>query len=129
MTEKSKEKVKYFSALVGCVIFIASILFYYVGVEVLKKDVFPHYYDSKRHIVVSQNPDSKEIYAWKDSNGNIYTQEDAQVKNFTWGITALLLLDMLLMTVLYGTIMNAYCKLVTRKEKETGATFYQPGLQ
>lgn len=77
-------------------VLVFSVLFFWVGMNFLKSEVFTHYYNPSKHVIVSQNHDTKELYSWKDVNGNVYTPEDPEVANFTWGSTGLLLATMLL---------------------------------
>ena len=77
-------------------VLVFSVLFFWVGMNFLKSEVFTHYYNPSKHVIVSQNHDTKELYSWKDVNGNVYTPEDPEVANFTWGSTGLLLVTMLL---------------------------------
>ncbi|MBF7082962.1 hypothetical protein IT084_08235 [Desulfallas sp. Bu1-1] len=118
MTEISKEKLNKFSLALSCGIFVFSILLFWLGLNLLKSEIFPHYYNPSKHVIVKQNPDTKEIYAWKDAEGKVYTQEDAQVKNFTWGITALLLIIMIFGTTVYNLIIKYYTKILIEKEPE-----------
>lgn len=76
-------------------VLVFSVLFFWVGMNFLKSEVFTHYYNPSKHVIVSQNHDTKELYSWKDVNGNVYTPEDPEVANFTWGSTGLLLATML----------------------------------
>ena len=96
MTEMSKRKLGKLSVKVSCAVLVLSVFFFWVGLNLLKSEVFTHYYDPGKHIIVSQNQDTKELYSWKDINGIVYTPEDPQVANFTWGSTGLLLITMLL---------------------------------
>lgn len=96
MTEISKEKLGKFSAKFSFAVLIFSVLFFWGGLNFLRTEVFTHYYNPHKHLIVSQNQDTKELYAWQDKQGHVYTPEDAQVANFTWGSTGLLLLTMLL---------------------------------
>ncbi|AET70157.1 hypothetical protein Desor_4753 [Desulfosporosinus orientis DSM 765] len=96
MTEISKKKLGKFSVKLSFAVLILSVLFFWGGLNFLRSEVFTHYYNPNKHVIVSQNQDTKEIYSWQDAQGNVYTPEDAQVNNFTWGSTGLLLLTMLL---------------------------------
>ncbi|KUO73219.1 MAG: hypothetical protein APF81_13960 [Desulfosporosinus sp. BRH_c37] len=96
MIEASKENLGQSNVKMSFAVLVLSVLFFWVGMNLLKSDVFTHYYDPGKHVIVSQNNDTKELYSWQDVNGNVYTPEDQQVANFTWGSTGLLLLTMLL---------------------------------
>ncbi|HBW36856.1 hypothetical protein [Desulfosporosinus sp. BICA1-9] len=96
MTEMNVEKLGKISFKLSCAVLVLSVLFFWISLNLLKSEVFTHYYDPSKHVIVSQNHDTKELYSWKDVNGNVYTPEDPQVANFTWGSTGMLLVTMLL---------------------------------
>lgn len=132
MTKGSREKLDKFSVIASCAVFVFCTLFFWGGLNFLKAGVFTHYYNQTRHEIVRQNPDTKEIYAWQDASGHQYTQENAQVKNFTWGITALLVLVMVLGTAMYNWTIKYYTRILEERELEprpAGARHYQPELQ
>ncbi|WP_027364060.1 hypothetical protein [Desulfotruncus alcoholivorax] len=129
MTEKSREKLNKFSTWFSVATLIFSIILFWAGMDFLKAEVFPHYYNPQKHQIVKQNPDTKEIYAWKDAGGNVYTPEDAQVKNFTWGITALLLFVMLTCTAIYNKATKYYTGVLLAREPARSNQNYVPRLQ
>jgi hypothetical protein len=108
--------------------FVLSILLFWLGLGLLKTEVFPHYYNPSRHTIVSQNPDTKEIYQWKDSADNVYNNEDSDVKNFTWGTTVLLLFIMVCGSYGYSLSMN-HCKKVMLGSDGKTRENYVPRLQ
>ena len=116
MTAQSRKSLGKFSVQLSCGIFVLSILLYGLGLNFLKADVFTHYFNPAKHVIVKQNPDTQEIYSWKDSEGNVYTPADAQVNNFSWGTTALLMLIMGLGALSYNVIINSYSKVLLNKE-------------
>ncbi|MCL6477544.1 MAG: hypothetical protein K6T65_03935 [Peptococcaceae bacterium] len=122
------EKLKKISVLVSCTFFALSVLLFWLGMDFLKAEVFPHYYDAKRHTIVQQNPDTGEIYAWKDANGKVYTPDDSQIGNFTWGTTALLLLVMVLGSYGYRATMKYYSRMLLEGGAEPKKS-YVPRLQ
>ncbi|MFZ5632679.1 MAG: hypothetical protein ACOY40_07500 [Bacillota bacterium] len=122
------EKLKKISVWVSCVFFALSVLLFWLGLDFLKTGVFPHYYDAKRHTIVQQNPDTGEIYAWKDVTGQIYTPDDSQISNFTWGTTALLLLVMVFGAYGYNATMKHYSKMLLDGEAKARKS-YVPRLQ
>jgi len=129
MTEQSRAKLNKFSAWCSAATMIFAIVLFWAGMSFLKTEVFPHYYNPQKHQIVKQNPDTKEVYAWKDASGNVYTSEDSQVKNFTWGITALLLFVMLACTAVYNKATKYYTGVLLSKEPKRGTQNYVPRLQ
>ncbi len=128
MTAQSKQKLNKFSTGLLCVVFAASMMLFWFGLDFLRADVFTHYYSPGKHVIVNQNPDTQEIYSWKDKEGNIYTPEDAQVKNFTWGTTALLLLVMIFCAAAYSISIKYYTRLLLHNEPEQKYN-YVPRMQ
>ncbi|WP_347489086.1 hypothetical protein ABDB91_18015 [Desulfoscipio sp. XC116] len=132
MTQASKKKLNKFSGIASCAVFLICTLLFWGGLNFLRAEVFPHYFDASKHKIVEQDPDTKAIYAWQDARGHEYTQEDAQVKNFTWGITALLVVVMVLGTTIYNWTIKMYTRLLLEREPKpvsTGTRRYQPELQ
>ncbi len=127
MTAQSKEKLNKFSVWVTVAVLAATVILLWEGLYVLRTDVFTHYYNPAKHTIVDQNPDTKEVYAWKDQAGNVYTPEDAQVKNFTWGTTALLLLVMLFGVFAYNGSIKCYTRMLLNSESQNRG--YVPRLQ
>ncbi|AFQ45633.1 hypothetical protein [Desulfosporosinus meridiei] len=115
MTEISKKKLGKFSIKLSCAVLMLSVLFFWVGLNLLESEVFTHYYNPNKHVIVSQNQDTKELYSWKDARGNVYTPEDPQVANFTWGSTGLLLLTMLLGIAFQKVGIRVYTKTLIPK--------------
>ncbi|MFZ5647656.1 MAG: hypothetical protein ACOY30_08555 [Bacillota bacterium] len=116
MTEQSRRNIERFQVLLSIFVFTVSILVYWIGINFLRDEVFSHYYNPRKHLVVDQNPDTKEIYAWKDINGKTYTPEDAHVKNFTWGTTLLLLFVMIFAATVFSRAMDYYTRVVLQNE-------------
>ena len=116
MNRISKKKLGKISVKISCAVLVLSVLFFWVGLNLLKSEVFTHYYNPSKHVIVSQNQDTKELYSWKDVNGNLYTPEDPQVANFTWGSTGLLLITMLLGIGIQKAGINCTIILMTRNK-------------
>jgi Ca2+/H+ antiporter len=116
MTAQSRESLSKFGVKISCGIFVLSILLYGLGLNFLKSDVFTHYYNPSKHVIVQQNPDTKEIYSWKDSEDNIYTASDSQVSNFSWGTTMLLMIIMVIGALAYNMAINSYTKVLLNRE-------------
>jgi len=116
MSKASKENLGNFNVKLSFAVLVLSVLFFWVGMNLLKSEVFTHYYNPGKHTIVSQNQDTKELYSWKDVNGNVYTPNDPQVANFTWGSTGLLLATMLLGIGLQKAGTSAARILMTRNK-------------
>ncbi|MBE3589121.1 MAG: hypothetical protein IMW93_11395, partial [Thermoanaerobacteraceae bacterium] len=78
------------------------------GTDFLKEAVFKHYFNPSRHMVVDQDPVTGEIYAWKDVLGNVYTQDDPQVRMFPFGVTLLILVVGLVGVGAYNVLCQHY---------------------
>ncbi|SFG70372.1 hypothetical protein SAMN05660649_02427 [Desulfotomaculum arcticum] len=129
MTEQSRAKLNKFSVWLSVAALIFSIALFWAGMSFLKAEVFPHYFNPQKHQIVKQNPDTKEVYAWQDASGAVYTPEDTQVKNFTWGITALLLFVMLSGMALYNKATKYYTGVLLAREPARSNQNYVPRLQ
>jgi len=105
---KSKSQVNKFSIKLSCSIFLLAMLLFSLGINILKTDVFTHYYNPNRHTVVEQDKDTMAIYAWKDAEGNVYTPNDPEVKYFPYGITALILLLLVMGALSHNVLNRAY---------------------
>lgn len=127
MTKQSMDSLSKFGVWVSCGAFLLSVLLFWLGLSFIRAELFTHYFNPQKHVIVKQNPDTKEIYAWKDSSGNVYTPEDSQVKNFTWGTTALLLLVMIAGAAAHNLALKFYARML--REKEAAQHAYLPGLQ
>lgn len=127
MTAQDEKKFKKFSSILIFVMFAVTILLFWLGINLLKIEVYPEYFDAERHVIISQNPDTKEIYAWKDAGGMVYTPDDAQVKNFAWGTTALILILMILYAGTYNILIKYYTKVFLEKSKP--GHHYATGIQ
>jgi hypothetical protein len=103
--------------------FLVSILLYWLGLNYLKVEFFPQYFNPKKHVIVKQNPDTKEIYAWKDASGQVYTPEDAGVESFTWATTALLMFVMIFSITIYNLAIKYYTKMLLEKEPKLSQSF------
>lgn len=128
MTAQARKKLNKISLILSCGVFALSILLFWAGLDLLKTEVFPHYYNPEKHVIVQQNPDTKEIYAWKDDRGMVYTADDSQVKNFTWGTTALILLVMVFGSGVYSLAVKHATRLILESDSRAGEG-YLTGLQ
>lgn len=116
MTAQVEKRFKKFSSIMIFVMFLGTALLFWLGINLLKIEVYPNYFDAERHVIISQNQDTEEIYAWKDAGGKVYTPDDAQMKNFAWGTTALILMLMILYAVTYNIIIRYYKKVLLESQ-------------
>ena len=116
MTRQSKKNIDRFVIWTGSLMFLVSIIIYWIGMNFIREEVFTHYFNPKEHIIVSQNQDTREIYSWKDLNGEVYTPEDSHVRNFTWGTTMLLLFVMGITFFVHSTVVGYYTRIVLHRE-------------
>lgn len=99
--EKEREELKRFSRGIAIMVTVFALLGFWVGVDFMKESIFKNYFNPTRHVIVEQDPDTMEVYAWKDALGHVYTHDNPDVKNFPYGI-------MVLMLIVMGISMQAY---------------------
>lgn len=87
--DDEKDLLRFFSLQAAILLILLYALFFWAGLYFLREDIFKHYFNPSRHMIVEQNPNTFEIMAWKDALGNIYTPEDIQVKLFPFAIMLL----------------------------------------
>ena len=108
LDEENEAKVKRFSNQMAVVMVILALVCFSAGVIFLRDSVFKHYYNPTRHVIVAQDPETMEIFAWKDAGGNLYTPADADVKSFPYGTMGLLLVLLVLTTQGHSLIVKNY---------------------
>lgn len=123
---KGQENSGNFNAKLSFAVLVLSVLFFWGGLNFLKTEVFTHYYNPNKHVIVSQNQDTKELYSWKDMKGNVYTPDDSQVANFTWGATGLLLATMLLGIGLQRAGING-ARILSERNKTVVLQYHKGG--
>jgi hypothetical protein len=91
---KEQQKMRRFCWRAALVITLLALIGFFAGIEFLKESVLKHNFNPSRHIIVEQDPDTLEIYRWKDALGKVYTPDDIHVKLFPYTVTALILIIM-----------------------------------
>jgi len=112
LDSKSQEQVRRFSMAMGCIIMVLALLGFWTGIDFLKEDVYKGYFNPSRHVIVEQDPDTGEIYIWKDAIGNVYTPDNRDVKLFPYGVMILILVIMLTATSAYNLMKEHYVMMV-----------------
>lgn len=115
LTVHETEKLRRFSTGAGLLVMVLAVFIFWAGVDFLKENVFKHYFNPTRHIIVEQDPDTGEIYMWKDAVGNVYTPDDPHVKYFPYGVTLLILLLMGMSMAAYTLLIEHYTMLLLLK--------------
>ncbi len=95
---------------------LASLAFW-AGTYFLKENIFRHYFNPTRHIIVDQDPLTGEVYAWKDALNYVYTPEDRDVKLFPYGVAGLVLAEMLICLSAYKLITEHYILMLMFKRR------------
>lgn len=108
LNEADRRKLSRFSTAVTVTITILTLLSFWAGVDYLRENVFKHYFNPSRHIIVEQDPDTMEIYTWKDALGNVYDTNDPDVKRFPYGVMFLILLVLGVATQSYSLLVEHY---------------------
>lgn len=103
-----KKELKRFSTMAATIVTVLTLLAFWGGLYVLRDDIFKNYYNPQRHIIIEQDPEIMEVYAWKDSNGHVYTRDDASVRYFPYRIMGLILLLMGFDSILYQLLVRFY---------------------
>ncbi|WP_151191935.1 hypothetical protein [Desulfotomaculum copahuensis] len=117
LNEEDKSKLKRFSSGIAIVIVVLSLLGFWTGVDFLRESVYKHYFNPSRHTIVEQDPDTMEIYAWKDAMGNIYTTNDPDVKRFPYGIMCLILIILGVGVQSYNLMVEHYAVMLVVKSR------------
>lgn len=89
-----QQKMRNFCWRVALIITFLALIGFFASISFLKESVLKHNFNPSRHVIVEQDPDTLEIYMWKDALGNIYTPDDIHVKLFPYAITVLVLIIM-----------------------------------
>lgn len=108
LTKGDQGRVKRYCATVGYFIAVLALLGFLVGMRFLEEDVFKNYFNPARHIIVEQDPDTEEIYVWKDALENVYSPDNLDVKLFPYGVMILLLVLILVSTNGYNLFKQQY---------------------
>lgn len=108
LTKEDRDRVKRYCITVGYFIGLLTLLGFLVGMRFLEEDVFKNYFNPARHIIVEQDPDTGEIYVWKDALGNVYSPDNPDVKLFPYGVMILLLVLILASINCYNLFKQQY---------------------
>lgn len=114
--DREKEaKLRQFNVLATIVVAVVTAFVFWTGLYVLQHDVFKDYYNPERHVIVQQDPETLEVYAWRDSAGHVFTRDSATVRLFPYGIMTLLLLLMGFSSWLYNLLIRTYTARLLRE--------------
>jgi hypothetical protein len=119
LTAHETEKLRRFGTGAGLLVLVLAVFVFWAGVDFLKENVFKHYFNPTRHMIVEQDPDTGEIYMWKDAVGNVYTPDDPHVKYFPYGVTLLILLLMGVSMAAHNLLLEHYAMLLLLKRVGT----------
>lgn len=117
--ERYKRKVSWLLAALALIAF-------FMGLQYLDERLFYHRFSISRHVIIEQNPDTYEIYAWRDVFGRVYTPADPHVRYFPFAASALVLFLLGIFLGLYCLLTNNY-KMSLLIEKLLPSRF--PGLE
>lgn len=110
-------RLKQFKTVIAYVILALSLMGLWTGADFLKESVFKHYFNPTRHVIVEQDPVTGEVYAWKDTLGNVFTPDETQVRLFPFGLTILILVVGLVGTGAYNVLCQHYLMLLLLQDK------------
>lgn len=108
LDSEKKNKLRQFKTLTAVFVALVTLATFWMGLYVLQHDVFKDYYNPQRHVILQQDPETLEVYAWKDSAGHVFTRDSATVRLFPYGIMTLLLLLMGFSSWMYNLLTQAY---------------------
>ncbi|MDI6632409.1 MAG: hypothetical protein AB1507_07985 [Bacillota bacterium] len=111
---EQRRKLKQFSTLATAIVAVATLLAFWAGLYLLQHDVFKNYYNPDRHVILQQDPETLEVYAWKDAAGRVFTRDSATVRLFPYGVMVLILLLLGFGSALYNFLTQAYASRLLR---------------
>ncbi|OAT80819.1 hypothetical protein [Desulfotomaculum copahuensis] len=120
-------RFKQFKTIIAYVILALSLMGLWTGADFLKESVFKHYFNPTRHVIVEQDPVTGEIYAWKDTLGNVYTPDETQVRLFPFGLTILILVVGLVGIGAYNILCQHYLMMLLLQDKLAALTVHPVG--
>jgi len=115
LDREREAKLRQFNVLATIVVAVVTLFVFWTGLYVLQHDVFKDYYNPERHVIVQQDPETLEVYAWRDSAGHVFTRDSATVRLFPYGIMTLLLLLMGFSSWLYNLLVRTYTARLLRE--------------
>lgn len=113
--DDEKDLVRRFSLQAAILLISLYLLCFWAGLSFLREDIFKHYFNPSRHLIVEQNPNTFEILAWKDALGNIYTPGDLQVKLFPYAILLLGVVEAVVFAGVYHLLKWHYTAVIMIK--------------
>lgn len=117
LSAKERRQLEKLKTVTAVIIVLLAFLTFWAGTYFLKENVFRHYFNPTRHIIVEQDPLTGEIYAWKDALNYVYTPEDRDVKLFPYGVACLVLTEMLIGILAYKLITEHYVMMLMLKRR------------
>lgn len=110
--DDEKDLIRRFSFQAAILLISLYFIFFWVGLNFLREDIFKHYFNPSRHLIVEQNPNTFEILSWKDAIGNVFTPEDIQVKLFPFGILLLGVVEAVIFAGVYHLLKWHYIAVI-----------------
>jgi len=117
LAPSARTRLKQFKITIAYVILSLSLLALWTGTDFLKESVFKHYFNPTRHVIIEQDPVTGEVYAWKDALGNVFTQDELQVRLFPFGMSLLILVVGLVGVGAYHILCQHYLMMLLLQEK------------
>ena len=109
---EDKELLQRFSLQLVILLIALYVLCFWAGLGFLRDGVFKHYFNPSRHQIVSMNPDTFEILAWKDALGNVYTPDDIQVKLFPFAVCIFAVAEATVFAGIYYLLKGHYAVMI-----------------
>ncbi|RJQ28109.1 MAG: hypothetical protein C4589_07055 [Peptococcaceae bacterium] len=117
LSAKERRQLQKLKTATAAIIALLASLTFWAGTYFLKENIFRHYFNPTRHIIVDQDPLTGEVYAWKDALNYVYTPEDRDVKLFPYGVAGLVLAEMLIGLSAYKLLTEHYVMMLMFKRR------------
>lgn len=115
LNAEQKQRLRQFSNVAVVIVALTALMVFWAGLFVLQHDVFKNYYNPGRHIIVQQDPETLEVYAWKDAANRVFTRDSTAVRLFPYGVMALILLLMGFSSGFYNFLVQSYTSRLVRQ--------------
>lgn len=115
---ESRQKLQQYGAVAATIVAVITLLAFWAGLYFLKNEVFKDYYNPARHVIVQQDPETLEVYSWKDSANHVFTRDSASVRLFPYGMMALILLLIGFSYGVYNYLTQFYAARLVREAAE-----------
>ncbi|MEW6448522.1 MAG: hypothetical protein AB1426_10615 [Bacillota bacterium] len=112
---ESERKLQQYGAVTATVVAVVTLLAFWAGIYFLKNEVFKDYYNPARHVIVQQDPETLEVYSWKDSANHLFTRDSASVRLFPYGVMVLILLLIGFSYGVYNYLTQFYAARIVRE--------------